>query len=607
MTRNTDRRSPLAGVVALIVFTICACLLGTNLVSLAWAAKTKAGQTGKEDDWRFEEEYAKVNKGRSPGNGPLAGGGAGSLLKSVAPSPVMPAMPSTMAAAPAARVGEIGLSAGGAKDIANFRENIAKGLLPLPTDVTSEGLFYDYYFATGGSCGEGELFCPTYTMAVSDEPFTKKPEYYLSVGLGSGIKAADFRRKTLNLMLVLDISGSMSAPFDTYSYDRFKGQAEAAEQEGDRRMAKIDAAKEALIALLDHLNPDDRFGLVLFDQYAYTALVPRPVARRDMAAIKGHIRDLRPMGGTNLDAGLAQATSLMQGARDSDPETFENRIVFMTDAMPNLGSTSDAAFLARLRDNAAIRLYSTVIGIGLDFNTALVEKITKARGANYYSVHSPGEFRKRLDAEFDDMVTPLVFDLALRVTSSGYKIDTVFGSPEADAATGEIMRVNTLFPSPTTEAGTRGGLILLRLTRTGDSPAISLTANYEDRAGKRHAIIRQLDFRPSGQAYGSVSIRKGILLARYAALLREWLTAAQGDKPGHTPPPEPMVAGRPGTPQTLGQWERQSRTLLVSPEQRARFATFLAYFRQEMPDCQDAGLARELKVLDTLTTPHPGG
>ena len=30
----------------------------------------------------------------------------------------------------------------------NFRENIAAGYLPLPTDVTYEGIVKDYYFDT---------------------------------------------------------------------------------------------------------------------------------------------------------------------------------------------------------------------------------------------------------------------------------------------------------------------------------------------------------------------------------------------------------------------------------------------------------------------------
>lgn len=40
-------------------------------------------------------------------------------------------------------------------------------------------------------------------------------------------------------------------------------------------------------------------------------------------------------------------------------------------------------------------------GVGLDFNTELVETVSKVKGANYFSVHTPGEFRRRLAEDFD--------------------------------------------------------------------------------------------------------------------------------------------------------------------------------------------------------------
>jgi Ca-activated chloride channel family protein len=592
MPNGSSRR--IAPVMRLAVL-IAGCGLVVGIFTLAcmspaFAAPARGSSPSGEDDWQFEAEYAKANKNKAPGMGAAPGGGSGKRLAARAPM-----------AAPAGQMSTLGLSAGGAKDIANFRENIAKGFQPLPTDVTYEGLYYDYFFETGGACADNTLFCPTYATAVSNDPFTGKPEYYLSVGLGSGVKAADFSRKKLNLMLVLDISGSMSAPFDKYYYDRFGSKSETPDQ--DRGKSKLAAASEALIALLDHLRPEDRFGLVLFDQYAYTALRLRPVGIRDMEAIKGHIRDLRPMGSTNLDAGLSLATGLIRETRGSDPGQYENRVVFMTDAMPNVGDTSDKSFLARIQDNAKDRIYATVIGIGVDFNTALTEKITKARGANTYSVHSPGEFRKRLDTEFDYLVTPLVFDLALDFQSAGFRIDTVFGSPEADAATGELMRVNTLFPSPTTEEGSRGGLILLRLQKTGDNPTIVLTAKYEDRSGERHRTTAKLDFRPNGEAYGSPSIRKGILLARYATLLRAWLDAAPGKDDGEASRQRSAGRQAEGQPE-LGDWERQSKNLRLTSGQRATFAQFRSYFQKEMGACQDGSLKRELDVLDALGQPR---
>ena len=56
------------------------------------------------------------------------------------------------------------------------------------------------------------------------------------------------------------------------------------------------------------------------------------------------------------------------------------------------------------RRNAENHIYTTFIGIGVDFNTELVEGITKIRGANYYSVHSAEQFRERMDEEFEYMV-----------------------------------------------------------------------------------------------------------------------------------------------------------------------------------------------------------
>jgi len=108
----------------------------------------------------------------------------------------------------------IGLAVGGAKGIDNFRANIDNGYLPLPTDITYEGLFYEYYFDTGQTKSCNKLFCPSYSYAVTRDPFSSKTEYYLSVGLNSGMEERDFERKKLNLVIVLDISGSMSSPFN---------------------------------------------------------------------------------------------------------------------------------------------------------------------------------------------------------------------------------------------------------------------------------------------------------------------------------------------------------------------------------------------------------
>ena len=101
----------------------------------------------------------------------------------------------------------IGFSTGGAKDINNFRENIKNGYFPIATDITYNGLFYDYYFDTGKKTESEYLFSPSYSCSISKDPISFKNEYYITVGLNSNIKQSDFHRKKLNLIVLLDISG----------------------------------------------------------------------------------------------------------------------------------------------------------------------------------------------------------------------------------------------------------------------------------------------------------------------------------------------------------------------------------------------------------------
>ena len=85
----------------------------------------------------------------------------------------------------------IGLAVGGAKDVVNFRKKIKSSIVPKPTDITNEGIFYEYYFDTSGKAKSAEstkLFYPSYSSAVCKNPLTQETECYLSVGLNSNIK-----------------------------------------------------------------------------------------------------------------------------------------------------------------------------------------------------------------------------------------------------------------------------------------------------------------------------------------------------------------------------------------------------------------------------------
>jgi Ca-activated chloride channel homolog len=501
---------------------------------------------------------------------------------------VMPAPTTTSIMVPGGNE-NLGFSTGGAKDIQNFRENIQDNYLPLPSDVTYEGLFYDYYFDTGTLEATDKLFAPSYSAAVSRDPISGGIEYYLSVGLNSGMKESDFARKKLNLVVVLDVSGSMNEAFNSYYYDG-NGNKDP-EEEGGK--SKIAVARESVVALLDHLNDGDSFGMVVFNDNAHLAKPLSSVAVTDIDAIQRHILDITATGSTNLEAGKDMAADLLKEKEGTDTAEYENRIIFLTDAQPNTGDISRYGFFGAVNTNVQNHIYSTFIGVGVDFNSNLVESVSKVRGANYYSVHSSREFKKRMDHEFDYMVTPLVFNLQLKLESEGWEIEQVYGSPEADRATGELMKVNTLFPSKSEGGQTRGGLVLLKLRRTGEDNRIVLKTSYEDRTGKYGSSEVAVNLTERAAEYfGNDGIRKGVLLSRYADLLKTWM-ADERDHSYFRRSWLPSIDEHSGIfcpPHVYDQWERTSLPLRVSGPYRQLFRDFRDYFKREAGRIGDTDL-----------------
>lgn len=501
--------------------------------------------------------------------------------------------------------GSLGFSTGGAKDVNNFRENIKNNYLPLPTDITYEGLFYDYYFDTGNMGKCQKLFCPSYSYAISQDPLSGEEKYYLAVGMNSGMKESDFKRKKLNLVIVLDTSGSMGSPFNSYYYDQF-GNRQIIEETEDSGKSKMEIAAKSVVLLLNHLEDDDKFGMVLFNDRAHLAKPLSLVGGTDMREIEDHILELSSGGGTKMSAGMQMATDLFEEFADVDQSEYENRIIFLTDAMPNMGEISERGLLGMAKENADSRIYTTFIGVGVDFNTELVEYITKIRGANYYSVHSAGQFKNRMDEGFDYMVTPLVFDLQLKLDAQGYEIENVYGSPEANEATGEIMKVNTLFPSRTVEGETRGGLILLKLRKTSPETSLKLKASYEDRTGRVGEDEAYIDLETrEADVFENKGIRKGVLLSRYADLMKNWVIDERNyEKWGRSITPSinsktGIIATEPTKP-SLGRWERKSSPLRVSREYSGLFRKFRIHFESEMDFIDDDTLNQELAILKKL-------
>lgn len=152
-------------------------------------------------------------------------------------------------------------------------------------------------------------------------------------------------------------------------------------------LTKLQVASQVLCQIVENLNVHERLGIVLFDD---TTDVLQPLSlcsSIDRDVLKQSVLNLKPRGGTNWSLGMEKAIDLFSSL---DPQMMEssnhsNRIIFLTDACPNIGGSETLDVLAKRANNGPYRIYSTYIGVGLDFNSDIVEGLTKIRGSNYFS------------------------------------------------------------------------------------------------------------------------------------------------------------------------------------------------------------------------------
>lgn len=150
----------------------------------------------------------------------------------------------------------------------------------------------------------------------------------------------------------------------------------------------------------------------------------------------------------------------------SGVEGVSNRVIVLTDAIVNTGSTDTESFIQQATTAAENEMGLTVFGVGTDLNQELVLAISKLRGANYAFLSDYERISTVFDVDFDYLVTPLAYDLKFKLLpAEGFAVRTVYGFPSFNTANAFVeIDVSTVFLS-------RGhGAVVARLEPTGAWP-----------------------------------------------------------------------------------------------------------------------------------------
>lgn len=172
-----------------------------------------------------------------------------------------------------------------------------------------------------------------------------EPSHIMRVGLQTKTEPAD-ERTDAHLTFVIDTSGSMNDP------------------------ARLPVVQESLHLLVDQLRPGDAVALVTYSDEAEVLQPMTPVS--DKAALHTAIDELATAGSTNVEDGLRLA---YQTASDGYRADAVNRVILLSDGLPNVGSTEHEDILATARDQAAAGITLLCVGVGTGYGDQLMEQL----------------------------------------------------------------------------------------------------------------------------------------------------------------------------------------------------------------------------------------
>ncbi|MCP4134899.1 MAG: VWA domain-containing protein [bacterium] len=186
--------------------------------------------------------------------------------------------------------------------------------------------------------------------------------------------------KPKNVLLILDVSGSMSAPL-----------------EGGTRM---DMAKKILGKYIDSLPKKMRVGLAIYGARGCgeeSVKLLAPIGTVDRESIKSQINGLRPTGATPIDFSIRKAIEYFKPHAEEN-----NNLVLISDGQESCGGNPVEA-IKELKAHK-VNPIVTIIGLAVDSKTKRqLSQIAVACDGTYADVKSEEDFVKAFESFFKNL------------------------------------------------------------------------------------------------------------------------------------------------------------------------------------------------------------
>ena len=227
----------------------------------------------------------------------------------------------------------------------------------------------------------------------------------------TGVDVPGARRAPVNLSLVIDRSGSMNGE-------------------------KIAHARQAALALLEQLDEHDRLAVIHYgnDVVVFPGTFVTDDNKRRLRSFISRIQD---EGGTNIADGLVAGKAQLDKGRT---DFKVNRLILLSDGQPTVGITSVAGLSRLVQKFHADGTTITSIGVGLDFNEDLMQRLAEVGGGSYAYIQNTTALASIFERDLKQAGSTVARDVTLAMTlPAGVRFGEVLGRPAS--ASGNTIAV----------------------------------------------------------------------------------------------------------------------------------------------------------------------
>lgn len=184
------------------------------------------------------------------------------------------------------------------------------------------------------------------------------------------------------------------------------------DRSGSMQGAPIEGAKQALIALVQRLDPTDVFGLVTFDNEAQVVIPAAPLA--DKADAIERIKAVYPGESTDLSSGYLRGLRELRRAT-GDADIRGGTVLVISDGHVNAGIRDADQMADVTAQSARDAIVTSTLGYGRRYDETMLSAMARAGNGNHVFADNPDAASAAIAGEVDGLLSKVAQAVSVTV------------------------------------------------------------------------------------------------------------------------------------------------------------------------------------------------